>query len=229
VTRRAALAVVALAAVACSDPREAELAQELVALQEARTPKRSFELMRAEAEAGAAAVRDFEGQRDALRDEVADAQAARAAVETAYQAEVDRNGVLNRAIEVGQQRLRESAERQAALEQEIALARARAATFKDQAAVLAKELRPEDPDWARTVRIRSLREFLDAVGAAWPRDPVLAEAAKSALPADVSEATRLGADLAARIRDRVTEVYGLAPKDAAAGAPPAVASEPDAS
>jgi chromosome segregation ATPase len=224
--RRTALAALALAVLACNDPREAELAQELVALQEARTPKRSFELMRAEAEAGAEGVRALEGEVEGLRAQVADAKAATAGVEAAYQGEVDRNGVLNREIEAGQKRLQDAAARQAALEQEIAIARARAETFQDQAAIFAKELRPEDPEWARNLRIRSLREFLDSVGATWPRDPVLAEAAKRPLPSDATEATRVGAELAARIRDRVAEVYGLEARSGAAAEPPAVAAEP---
>jgi hypothetical protein len=63
------------------------------------------------------------------------------------------------------------------------------------------------------------------VRSTWPGDPVLAEAAGQALPADETAATRLGAELAARIRDRVAEVYGLADPSASA-APPAVASPP---
>lgn len=225
--RRGALAGLAFCALACSDPREAELAQELVALKEARTPKKSFEAMRADADAGEAEVRELEREVEALRPQLEEAQAAAGAAEAAYRREIERNAVLNDEIQAGQERLREATARQAKLEQEITIARARAQTFKDQAATFAKELRPDDPDWARRLRIRSLREFLVAVGAVWPRDPVLAEAANRPLPPDEEEATRVGAERAARIRDRVSEVYGLSAPGANAAETPAVASEPD--
>jgi hypothetical protein len=128
----------------------------------------------------------------------------------------------------GQARLQQAAARQAELEQRVAIRRARAQTFKDQAAALAKELRPDDPEWARKLRVRSLQEFLLEVGATWPRDPVLAEAAARPLPADDREAMRVGTALAARIRDRVAEVYELG-EPSAQGEVPAVAAGPDGS
>jgi chromosome segregation ATPase len=219
--RRAALAVAfALCAAACSDPREAELAAELVALQESRVARSSFERMRAEVASGEAAVAALEVELEALGPQLGEAEAAVGAIEAALQHEIERNGELNREIRAGQERLKQAAERQATLEQEIAIARARARTFKDQAAAFATELRPEDPQWARRLRIQSLREFLGEVRTAWPRDPVLAEAAQRELPADEDAATRLGAELAARIRDRVAEVYGLGDGEASAGPEP---------
>jgi hypothetical protein len=226
VRRRAALlAALALGAAGCSDPREAELAQELVALKESRVARSSFERMQAEVAAGDAAVATREGELEALGPQLGEAQAAAAALEAALQHEIDRNGALNQEIRDGQERLRQAAERQAALEQQVAIARARAQTFKDQAAALARELRPEDPEWARQLRIQSLREFLGEVRSTWPRDPVLVEAAGRELPADEVAATRLGSELAARIRERVAEIYGLVDASASA-APAAVASPP---
>jgi DNA repair exonuclease SbcCD ATPase subunit len=226
--RRQALLLGVLALAACSDPREAELAQELVALQEARVARSSFERMRTEVEAAEAEIAALEPELGALRAERGEAQAAVGAVEASVQREIARNAALNAEIQAAQQRLQQDTARHAELDEEVSIARARAATFKDQAAVLARELRPDDPDWARRLRVKSLREFLNDVAAAWPGDPVLAEAARSALPADDAEAMRVGAQLAARIRDRVSEVYGL---EAAQGAsdPPALAAEGGAS
>jgi chromosome segregation ATPase len=223
--RAALLAALALGAAACSDPREAELAQELVALKESRVARSSFERMQKEVAAGESAVAAFEAELETLGPQLGESQAAASALEAALQREIDRNRALNQEIREGQARLQQASERHAALEQEVAIARARTQTFKDQAAALARELRPQDPEWARRLRIQSLREFLGEVRSAWPRDPVLVEAAERELPADEAEATRLGSELAARIRDRVAEVYGLVEPSASA-APPAVASPP---
>ena len=171
----------------------------------------------------------LEAELEALRPQLGEEQAALGAVEAALQREVERNRALNQEIREGQERLKQAAERLAALEQEVAIARARARTFKDQAAALAKELRPEDPEWARRLHIQSLREFLGEVGSAWPGDPVLAEAAQRELPADEAAATKLGSELAARIRDRVAEVYGLADAPEAAEPAPVASAPPDAS
>lgn len=203
------VALLGALALACSDPREAELAQELVSLQASRVARTSFERMRAEVDTSEGEIGALEADLEALRAAFGEAQAAAGATDAAIQREIERNGVLNQEIRDGQQRLQEAAARQAELEKELSIARARAETFRDQANALAKELRPDDPEWAVRLRLRSLREFLGEVAAAWPGDPVLSEAARSALPADDAEATRVGADLALRIRDRVAEVYGL--------------------
>jgi len=226
--RLAALLALALALVACSDPRAAELAQELVELQEARVAKASFERMRAEVEAAEAEIAAHEPELAALRAEFGEAQAEIGAAEAALQREIARNATLNQEIHALQQRLQEGAARHAELEKELSIARARALTFRDQAAVLARELRPDDPEWARRLRVKSLREFLNEVAAAWPGDPVLAETARSSLPADDAEAMRVGASLVARIRDRVAEVYGLGSGEET-GETPAVASDGGAS
>jgi hypothetical protein len=227
--KRVALAAAAIALCACSDPREAELAQELVTLQESRTSLLSVQKLAAEVSESEAALAGLRAERDALVAEIAGATAAAEEAEAAYGREIERNGALNQAIQEGQRRLQEATAREAALGQEIEIARARARTFKDQAAVLVRELRTDDPDWAQDLRIKSLREFLGNVGDTWPGDPVLGEMAKTALPADLREATRVGAERAARVRDRVTEVYGLGEETTAAGPRSAAAESPDAS
>jgi hypothetical protein len=165
-----------------------------------------------------------------VRREIEARRGAAAALEAAMQREIARNQKLNEEIQAAQEALKRAAEKQASLEQEVARQKARAQTFVDQAGVLTRELRPEDPDWAVQLRIRTLEEFLTEVGRAWPRDRVLGDVGRRPLPEDAREATRLGAELAAQVRDRVTEVYGLgeSPQGAAAE-PPAVAAEPPAS
>jgi hypothetical protein len=219
----------ACAALACSDPREAELTKEIAALEESRTPKASYDVMWREANALGEEVDALGRELEALRPQLAAAQEAATATEAEFAAELARNETLNREIQEGQQRLREAAERQAALEQEITIARGRAATFKDQANVLARELRPEDPDWARRLRIKSVREFLGVVGKTWPGDAVLAEVSGTTLPDDDLEATRVGASLMGRVRDRVAELYGLDETAKENAGTPAVAAEPGAS
>ena len=91
--------------------------------------------------------------------------------------------------------------------------------------MLVKELRPDDPGWAQELRIRTLREFLDSVGQTWPGIRCFPAVSRVELPQDPREATRLGAEQAARVRDRVSEVYGLGDEAGAAGTP-AVAAEP---
>src|SRR5262249_34410301 len=150
---------------------------------------------------------------------------AASALEASLQAEVARNQRLNQEIQDGQQRLQQATERQADLEQQVTIARARAQTFKDQAAALTRELRPDDPDWARRLRIQTRRESRGAVRRACPGDPGLAGAGRSPLPPAEREAPRVGAELAARIRVRVSEVYSL-DADASAGATSDVAAPP---
>lgn len=228
--RGAALVALAAAALACGDPREAELVRELAGLQESRVPKASLERMKEEADAGLAEIAALEPELDVVRGEIEARGAATAALEVAMQREIARNATLNEEIAVVQAALQKAQEQQAALELEVSRQKARAQTFVDQADVLTRELRPDDPDWALRLRVRTLGEFLKEVGDAWPRDPVLGEVGRQPLPGDAREATRLGAELAAQVRERVSEVYGLgeAPQGAA-GELPAVATEPPAS
>jgi DNA repair exonuclease SbcCD ATPase subunit len=230
VSRWAAAAVLAVTALACSDPREAELAQELAALHEGRLPKASLERMKEEADAAEAETDALAPELDAVRGETEARKEAVAALEAAVQREIARNEALNAEIQERQQALQKEAEAQAALELEIAKQKARAQTFVDQAGVLTRELRPDDPDWAVKLRVRTLAEFLKEVGSAWPRDSVLGELGRRPLPGDAREATRVGAELAAQVRARVREVYGL--EEAAGPGPdaePSVAAEPPTS
>ncbi|HTF36159.1 MAG TPA: hypothetical protein VK714_20955 [Myxococcota bacterium] len=104
---------------------------------------------------------------------------------------------------------------------EIAQARARAMGVRQQAAVLAREIRPGDPAWATERRVKSVTEFIAKVARDYPDDPVVADLALSGDESvnDPVEAGAIAAQKAARLRDRFTRVYDLDSPDVAAGAP----------
>ena len=113
-------------ALACSDPREVELVQEMAALQESRVPKSSLERMKVEADAAEARVAELAPQLDAVRGEIEARKGASAALEAGMQGEIARNQALNSDIQAAQDSLRQAVEKQASLEQEVARERARA-------------------------------------------------------------------------------------------------------
>jgi hypothetical protein len=102
---------------------------------------------------------------------------------------------------------------------EIAQARARAMGVRQQAAVLAREIRPGDPAWATERRVKSVTEFIAKVAHDYPDDPVVADLAFFGDESvnDPVEAGALAAQKAARLRDRFTRVYDLDTPDVAAG------------
>ncbi len=105
-------------------------------------------------------------------------------------------------------------------EGEIVQARSRALAVREQAAVLARELRPGDPPWATERRVKSVREFLAKVSREYPDDPVVADLARSGEESATegsADAGALAAEKAARLRDRFTRVYGLDAPEVAAG------------
>jgi len=104
---------------------------------------------------------------------------------------------------------------------EIAQVQLRAMGVREQAAVLAREIRPGDPLWATERRVKTVREFIAKVARDYPSDPVVAELAQpdGESVADPVEAGALAAQKAARLRDRFTRVYNLDTPEVAAGAP----------
>jgi len=102
---------------------------------------------------------------------------------------------------------------------EIAQVRARAMAIREQAAVLAREIRPGDPAWAMERRVKSVTEFIAKVAKAYPDDPVVAELAQpeAGSASDPVEAGALAAQKVARLRDRFTRVYNLDTPEVAAG------------
>jgi hypothetical protein len=103
---------------------------------------------------------------------------------------------------------------------EIVQAQSRAMAVREQAAVLAREIRPGDPPWATERRVKSVTEFLAKVSRDYPDDPIVAELARSgeeSTSADSLEAGALAAEKAARLRDRFTRVYGLDAPEVTAG------------
>jgi len=104
---------------------------------------------------------------------------------------------------------------------EIALVQQRAMGVREQAAVLAREIRPGDPPWATERRVKTVAEFIAKVARDYPDDPVVAELAQpdGESASDPDEAGALASQKAARLRDRFTKVYKLDTPEVAAGAP----------
>ena len=100
---------------------------------------------------------------------------------------------------------------------EIALARSRAMGVREQAAVLAREIRPGDPAWATERRVRAVKELIAKVAREYPEDPVVADLAQPEDTPDPVEAGALAAQKAAQLRDRFTRVYNLDTPEVAAG------------
>lgn len=205
------LGVVLLAALvlACGPDVAGELRSEIAALEEARMPLDAFEQMRAEADHAETAAAAAGEEVEALRAGLAGREARVASLEASFQREVARNEMLRAEIEAEQARLVGAGMRRGRLEQEVARHRARARTVADQADVLARELRPSDPPWARELRLRTLRDFLEDVRATYDHDGALAALAAETLPDEPTAAVDRGARVAAQVRDHMTEVYGL--------------------
>lgn len=208
----------------CGPDVAAGLRREIAELEESRMPRDALEKMRGEADDAERHAGALAAEAEALRDGVGGLAAETARLESELQSEIARNEALRARIEVGREALVALAARRMTLGEEVVRQRARAKTLADQADALARELRPEDPPWARELRLATLREFLGDVAAPPPHDPEIRQLAAVPLPEDTADAMRIGAALVASLRDRVRELYGIE-EDAAPGADDA---EPDA-
>ena len=224
-TRLGPLVLLALcAAAACApDPREA-LREEVKQLEAARIERSAVDQARGEADAAEAQLAERRREAEAVAAGLAAREAEAKRLTDEYAAETRRNERLRDEIRAGQERGRAASERGAELAAQVEKARARAAWAREQAQVLARELRPGDPDWATQRRLRALAEFAQRLAAEYSDDPTLASlaASLSASPAAGDGAAR-GAEVAGRIRDHLSAVYALeeAPDASASAAEPA--------
>jgi len=217
VTARLAAALFLLVAVSCTNEKAESLRAEIEKLRKERVEKGTVEKARqesAEAEALLASSRKaLEQARSDLEKQQAELDKARAEMA----AEVSRNAELQAQIADTARRAQEQAAQGQELDAKIARAKARAGWVRDQAAVLAREIRPEDPSWATARRLQSLSEFVEKVRAEFPDDPVVAEIARGVGGAadPTPDRARAAAEKAARLRDRFAAVYELPPPSVA--------------
>ena len=145
-------------------------------------------------------------------------EALRDATRAAIDAETAHNAKLRGEIDAVAQRAQQRAAHGQQLDGEITGARERATYVRDQAAVLAREIRPEDATWASKRRLDALAEFAERVAKEYADDPVLASLADAVVRAGQPDAdqVRAAAEQAMRLSDRISAVYELSSPEVAA-------------
>ncbi len=210
--RRAAALVLACVLGCGDDPRDG-LASDIAKLKQERVEKGMEENAVREADAAEASLARAKAALDARRTAAAAVEAKR----DALRAELEREAARGTALEADARRQdarAQSAMKEAEeLEGRLAAERQRAARLRDQAAVLAREMRPGDPAWAVERRMQSLRQLLAHLAQQYPADPVLAELAQEKPSPEAAAAAAM------RARDRLNAVYDLAAPEIAAPPP----------
>ena len=222
---RLATVLLAILAAGCAPDRAPELRKEIAKLEEERSPSEAVEKAKADADAAeaqlAARNQEREQARAALSGLEADVQRAKEAIDR----EVQRNEDLRSQVDEAGQRALAASKRSEELVAQIAQERARAGYLRDRAETLARELRPEDPDWANARRVQGLSQLLAEAVRTYPDDPVLEELAHSDLAASKRPDTGRAAMLARSLSNRLRGVYALDTASVASG-PPAPAGAP---
>jgi hypothetical protein len=199
------LAAAGLLLLGCADDRVAQLEAELAKLEKERVPRAAVEEARRDAGCGGGPS-SLSGARSARRRSGARATPPRAATRNASDSlsAADSDAALLPALQKNAVREREE---RARLDREIAAALERARALRDQAALIARQLRPGDPDWATERRLQVLDELTRQASNAYTDDPVLRELARDPPPA----AAEQGRERADRLAARLTYVYALNP------------------
>ena len=206
-----ALTALLLLAAGCPNEKADALRAEIAKLKEERVETTAIEKAKQEAKESEAALAATLTQLEDANTEVGKRETERDQTRAAIDAETARNARLRGEIDAVAARAQERAARGQELDAQIAAVRERATWVRDQAAVLARELRPDDVAWASKRRLDSLAEFSERVAKEYADDPVAAEVAQQAVRADApsAEQVRSGAEQAARLRDRFATVYEL--------------------
>jgi hypothetical protein len=200
---------------ACEPEGLEGLRGEIAKLQEERVEAQAVEKARKAADG---AEQELEAQTDLvdqMREREAESAATQKELERAGAAETERARALRDEVLAVQQQTVEQARLVAERQQEIDRARERARFVCDQASTLARELRPQDPDWATARRVQSVNEFVTQTAKSYPEDPVLAAlatqpvGASPAEPVSIPSAGRAAALRAAEVRDRVARVFEI--------------------
>jgi chromosome segregation ATPase len=225
-----ALALVALLLLAAGCPNEKAdaLRAEIAKLKDERVESSAVEKAKQEAAEAESALAALATQVEDARTELAKREAERDQTKAAIDAELARNARLRGEIDAVARRAQERAARGQELDAQIAAVRERATWVRDQAAVLARELRPDDAAWASKRRLDSLAEFSERVAKEYADDPVAAAIAEQPIRSEKPspDEVRAGAEQAARLRDRFASVYELPSPDVAANATEAAESNP---
>jgi chromosome segregation ATPase len=222
------IGLLALGGAACANKQAEALRAEIARLRKDRVEKGAVEKEQQEAARAGQALEAVQKTLADARQALAEAQAQRDQAKADYDAAVARNAALRAQIEAVAVRARAAAERGRELDAKITTARSQATWVRDEAAVLAREIRPTDPAWATERRLDTLAQFLDQAARLYPGDPVLAELARTRIERKQPTAAdaRQGSELAARLRDRMAFVYDLDAPGAEARAQPTEEKKP---
>jgi chromosome segregation ATPase len=215
-----ALTALLLLAAGCPNEKADALRAEIAKLTEERVEASTIEKAKQEAAEAEAALAATLTQLEDANTEFAKREAERDQTRAAIDAEIARNARLRGEIDAVAGRAQDRAAYGQELDAQIAAVRERATWVRDQAAVLARELRPDDVAWASKRRLDSLAEFSERVAKEYADDPVAAEVARRAIRSEApsAEQVRTGAEQAARLRDRFAAVYQLPSPEVAASA-----------
>ena len=207
----AVFAVLPLFVAGCANQEADALRAEIAKLHDERVDTAVVAKAKQEAVDAEAAIEASRVARGEAQAAFAKLEALRDATRAAIAAETARNEKLRGMIDAVAQRAQQRAARGQALDAEIARVRERAAFVRDQAAVLAREIRPEDAAWASKRRLDALAEFAERVAKEYADDPTLADLAHAVVRAEQPDAdqVRAAAEQAARLRDRFAAVYEL--------------------
>ena len=202
----------------CANKEADALRAEIAKLKEDRVETTVVEKARQEAVDAESAVEASRVARDEAQAVIAKLEAVRDATRAANDAEIAHNAKVRGQIDAVARRAQQRAARGQELDTQIASVRERATFVRDQAAVLAREIRPEDAAWASKRRLDALAEFAERVAKEYPDDPALADLAHAVVRVEQPDAdqVRAAAEQAARLRDRFAAVYELPSPDLAA-------------
>jgi len=202
----------------CANKEADALRAEIAKLKEDRVETTVVEKARQEAVDAESAVEASRVARDEAQAVIAKLEAVRDATRAANDAEIAHNAKVRGQIDAIARRAQQRAARGQELDTQIASVRERATFVRDQAAVLAREIRPEDAAWASKRRLDALAEFAERVAKEYPDDPALADLAHAVVRVEQPDAdqVRAAAEQAARLRDRFAAVYELPSPDLAA-------------
>jgi small-conductance mechanosensitive channel len=225
-----ALTALLLLAAGCPNEKADALRAAIAKLKEERVEASTIEKAKQEAAEAEAALAATLTQLEDANTEFAKREAERDQTRAAIDAELARNARLRGEIDAVAGRAQDRAAYGQELDAQIAAVRERATWVRDQAAVLARELRPGDVAWASKRRLDSLAEFSERVAKEYADDPVATGLARQAIRSEApsAEQVRIGAEQAARLRDRFAAVYELPSPDVAASAPVEAAPASDA-